>query len=157
MLWPRNGRVGATSWQYCHSFLLIHSRQPRERDSLSPRPMEEHSPGPLTQSCGESCGETKSSVTRRLPTRSTNERRVRAPPTVAEHTGARNSTAGAVLQGIMRLGTYIWARMALRWRMVWAGVGGFQKSVFTHFVAADQQTERARREANKSRPLLIRS
>ena len=30
------------------SFLLLHSRQSRERDSLSPRPMEEHSPGPLT-------------------------------------------------------------------------------------------------------------
>ena len=46
--WPRNGRVGATSWQYCQSFLLLHSRQSREGDSLSPRPMEEHSPGPLT-------------------------------------------------------------------------------------------------------------
>ena len=46
--WPRNGRVGATSWQYYQSFLLLHFRQSREGDSLSPRPMEEHSPGPLT-------------------------------------------------------------------------------------------------------------
>ena len=48
--WPRNGRVGATSWQYCQSFVKLHSRQSREREALRTRPMEEHSPGLLTSS-----------------------------------------------------------------------------------------------------------
>ena len=56
--------------------------------------------------------ETKSSVTRRLPVRSTNGRRVRARPAVAERTGARNCTSGAVLREIMRLDTHFWARRA---------------------------------------------
>ena len=59
---------------------------------------------------GEVAGETKSSVTRRLPTRSTNGRRVRARPAVAERIGARNGTGGAVLREIMRLDTHFWAR-----------------------------------------------
>ena len=63
---------------------------------------------PLTH--GESAGETKSSVTRRLPTRSTNGRRVKARPAVAERIGARNGTGGAVLREIMRLGRNFWAR-----------------------------------------------
>ena len=62
------------------------------------------------QSAAESAAETKSSVTRRLPTRSTNGRRVRARPAVAERIGARNGTGGAVLQEIMRLDTHFWAR-----------------------------------------------
>ena len=54
--------------------------------------------------------ETKSSVTHRLPARSTNERRVRARPAVAGRIGATNGTGGAVLREIMRLGRNFWAR-----------------------------------------------
>ena len=42
--------------------------------------------------------------------RRANGRRVRARPAVAERIGARNSTGGAVLREIMRLGTHFWAR-----------------------------------------------
>ena len=48
--------------------------------------------------------------TRRLRNRSTNGRRVRARPAVAERIGARNGTGGAVLREIMRLDTHFWAR-----------------------------------------------
>ena len=66
--------------------------------------------GYTSQSAGESAGETKSSVTRRLTTRSANGRRVRARPAVAERIGARNGAGGAVLREIMRLGRNFWVR-----------------------------------------------
>ena len=66
----------------------------------------------IGRTIAESAAETKSSVTRRLPIRSTNGRRVRARPAVAERIGARNCTSGAVLREIMRLDTHFWARRA---------------------------------------------
>ena len=65
-------------------------------------------PGPKV--AGEVAGESVTSVTRGLGTRSTNGRRVRARPIVAEHVGARNSTWGAVLREIMRLDRNFWVR-----------------------------------------------
>ena len=64
--------------------------------------------GPPFEVAAEVAAETKSSVTRWLPTRSANGRRVRARPAVAERIGARNGTGGAVLREIMRFGTHFW-------------------------------------------------
>ena len=77
---------------------------------LAPARASGYTLGTPPKVAGEVAGETKSSVTRRLPTRSTNGRRVRARPAVAERIGARNGTGGAVLREIMRLGTHFWAR-----------------------------------------------